>query len=231
MFDTYMAEYFQIPVKNVFEVEEKVHYAWRIEYTHLTSAMNFHVPFYAVGCVDSKRLKGKYCVVMIRNICDTLASAYFQARYRDFAFSGTPSEFIRSHKFGALKIISFYNMLWKIRDLFERFDYFSYEDLRGDTEKTFRWFLKIAQIGVDDSIVGHVLEQSTFENMARLGMSSDYRLTWLSPVDPREENSRKMRNGGSSGEELFNSSDLKYICGAMDIALCKEDVPFFNGIR
>ncbi|MFQ5645128.1 MAG: sulfotransferase domain-containing protein, partial [Thiogranum sp.] len=59
---------------------------------------------------NKRRYAKKRVVFLVRNIKDVLVSYYFHSTKRTGDFSGDISAFVRSERFGARKVITFYNI-------------------------------------------------------------------------------------------------------------------------
>jgi hypothetical protein len=82
----------------------------KLSFTHDESAMRA-LKSYKTYTANREQYAQHSVILLARDIKDTLVSAYFQASRRISVFNGSISEFIRDEKFGAKKIISFYQ-LW-----------------------------------------------------------------------------------------------------------------------
>lgn len=212
MVDAYLADLHGIPVTNVFQVERLVDPRWRIEWTHLTAQMTYLVPFDKIRELDLRQIDGRSCVFLAREPLPTLASAYYQARYRLGIFSGTPSEFVRSPLFGVRKLVAFYEMMVALRDRFGPVTAIVYEDLREDAAAGLRAVLETLGAEIDEDRVARAVEEGRFENLKRLARTPEYENTLLSPSDPANPDSDKVRRGDADAwRELFGAEDLDYM--------------------
>jgi hypothetical protein len=217
MVDSYLAELHRISVTNVFEVERRLDRRWRIEWTHLTAQMTYLLPFDELDTLDFQELEGRPCVFLARDVCATLASAYYQASYRIHVFSGSPSEFIRSPLFGARKLVAFYNLVAELRDRFASFTVLTYESLRQDAAAGLRSVLEILGAEIDAELVERAVETGRFENLRALARTPEYANTHLSPTDRDNPDSDKVRRGDANAwRELFAEEDLRYIAQVIE---------------
>lgn len=212
MVDSYLADLHAIPVTNVFQVERLVDPRWRIEWTHLTAQMTYLLRFDQVRDLDLSQLEGRSCVLLAREPLSTLASAYYQARYRLQIFSGTPSEFVRSPLFGMRKLVAFYDLMVDLRDRCGFFTVITYEDLRHDAAAGLRAVLRGLGAEIDADRVEKAVAAGSFENLKRLARTPEYANTLLSPSDPDNPDSDKVRRGDPNAwRELFTNEDLRYM--------------------
>jgi hypothetical protein len=216
MVDSYLADLHGIPVPNVFEVERRIDPRWRIEWTHLTGQMTYLVPFDRLDGADVQGVDGRPCVFLARDVYATLASAYFQASHRLDVFSGSPSEFLRSPLFGIRKLVAFYNLMAELRNRLGSFTLLTYEGLRQDAAAGLRSVLEALGAEIDGERVERAVEDGRFENLKRLARTPEYANTLLSPSDPNNPDSDKVRRGDANAwRELFGDEDLRYIAQAV----------------
>lgn len=212
MVDHYLADLHGIPVLNVFQVERLVDPRWRIEWTHLTAQMTYLLRFDQIRDLDLSQIEGRSCIFLAREPLPTLASAYYQARDRLGIFSGTPSEFVRSPLFGVRKLVAFYELMVELRDRFHSLIPITYEDLRQDAASGLRSVLQTLGSEVDEDRVQRAVEEGRFENLRRLARTPEYENTLLSPSDPNNPDSDKVRRGDPNAwRELFGVEDLRYM--------------------
>jgi hypothetical protein len=217
MVDSYLADLHGISVPNVFEVERRVDPRWRIEWTHLTGQMTYLVPFDRLDGADVQGVDGRPCVFLTRDVHATLASAYSQASYRIHVFSGSPSEFVRSPLFGIRKLVAFYNLVADLRDRFGSFAVLTYQSLRQDAAAGLRSVLEVLGAEIDEERVERVVEMGRFESLRRLARTPEYANTHLSPSDPANPDSDKVRRGDDNAwRELFGEDDLCYIAQVVE---------------
>jgi hypothetical protein len=212
MVDHYLADLHGIPVSNVFQVERLVDARWRIEWTHLTAQMTYLLRFDQMRELDVSQLEGRSCVLLAREPLPTLASAFFQASYRINVFSGTPSEFIRSPLFGVRKLVAFYNLMADLRESLGSFTLVTHEGFRQDPAAGLRMVLGALGSEIDEDRVEKAVAAGNFENLKRLARTPEYANTLLSPSDPNNPDSDKVRRGDpNSWRELFGEEDVRYI--------------------
>lgn len=218
MIDCYVTQRYGRTVKRVFDIEQDpvLSRKHRITYTHFVVGR----PYYDVGCFKERAtlVPSSHAVLLTRNIYATLASAYCHARYRTKQFTGSPIQYLRDPRRGALKLIMFYNLWLELRAEFLSSAVFSYEALTRDTKGVFRRILASLGIGADDDgLLDRVVTQASFKRLQELSLSEDYRDTPLAPGDVHDQRSWKVREGKAGGfREMFSPDDIAYIARLID---------------
>lgn len=222
MIDSYLVKQFQRKVPQVFLIETDAQVIRRhhVIYSHFTGAMLFGRPYYDMARFDERMtlVPRSHGILLTRNLYATLASAYFHARYRINRFTGTPSDFLRDPRYGAIKIITFYNLWLELKNEFRSTRVFSYESLRKDTKGTLVPILDSCGITpVDEQIVDRVVAESSLERMQQVALSDAYRGTVLAPIDAESQDTWKVRRGTEKGHRsLFSEADLLYVAQLVD---------------
>jgi hypothetical protein len=174
---------------------------------------------------DKKRYRSKKVVFLARDVRDALTSSYFHATKRIHVFTGTPSEFVRADKLGAGKIITFYNIWAKARNVPHEFMLVRYEDLKQDTTGGLRRVLEFLGITPTAEELQAALEVSSVDNMRKLERANAINHPALRPGDVADINSYKVRRGVVGGHaELFNAEDIAFMNGMIE----RELDPFFG---
>lgn len=225
MLNTYLCRLRGLDTANVFEVEETSAADYPCKWIHLSAVMLAKMPYYAMGRMDGKAMVGSTCVLLTRQFHATLASAYHQAVNRIEVFSGNPSDFLRDPRFGAIKLVTFYNLWHHLEPHMARSAVISYDRMLEDPQPEFRRVLETFDLPIDENLVRQAVEASSFQNMKRLGTTPAYAGTVLAPKDAADPDSAKVRVGGDSGcRRLFTEDDLAYIDRvAEDILVGRED--------
>ena len=214
-----VCQHHNLTPRNVFEIE-KGHTAYPFEWTHLTAAMVMQLPYWSMGCFDAKQLAGLRAFLLVREPRATLASAYFQATNRIRVFQGTPSEFVRSEKYGAIKLATFFNLWNNVRHLFADTLVLNYQDMLDEPEPALHALLNFLDMPMDNATVNAAIDAASFENMKKLSVTPEYAGTVIAPTDPNNPDSAKVRSGKKTGyRDLFSDQDIQYIDTVMD-AVC-----------
>ena len=207
--------------RNVFEIE-KQRSDYPFEWTHLTAAMVMKLPYWSMGQFDPKQLAGLRAFLLVREPCATLASAYFQATNRIRVFNGTPSEFVRSHRYGAMKLATFFNLWNEIQPAFGSTLVAQYEDALARPQSVIESLLSFLDLPMTESTVQAAIDAASFENMKRLSVTPEYAGTVIAPTDPNNPDSAKVRAGKKTGyRDLFSDDDIAYI-KTMMAGLCVQ---------
>jgi hypothetical protein len=226
MVDSYLCRVFDLDCPNVFDAEKRLKPTHPIEWTHLTGAMIGRLPYWAMGPwrLDEAATRVPW-LVLTRNFRATLASAYFQARDRIKVFEGSPREFVRDPRYGAIKLVSFYNLFEELRPKLADCRVFSYEAMLEDPRPHFERVVAALGMRVDADLIDEVIEQASFENMKRLSVTPEYAGSVLAPTDPNNPVTFKVRSGGRDKKQLFSAEDIVYIERVIDDLFQHKDKP------
>ncbi|MDY7109420.1 MAG: sulfotransferase domain-containing protein [Planctomycetota bacterium] len=232
MLNSYLCRRRGLEPVNVFRIEEATDGSYPFQWTHLTAAMLMKLPYWSMGCFDRRPLAGASCVLLVRDFYATLASAWHQAVHRIRVFQGTPGEFLRSPRYGVIKLVTFYNLWTELAPSLGRREIISYDAMLDDPVDPLRRILAAFDIPGDDALVEDVVAEASFENMKRLGATPAYAGTVLAPADPNNPDSAKVRVGGKSKyDQLFSEADLAYIDRVVDDLLVERNAPHFAACR
>lgn len=217
MLDSYLSKLHGINVENVFQVEQLMPAAGGVEWTHLSSAMIYKLPYFQMGQLDLEKIKGQATVLLLRNVYATMASAYYHVHDRLQLFIGSSSAFLRSPVYGVIKWVSFVNLFYELRAFLGPIQVIYYEAFKEDTSRQFERLLRILGYEVVPSFLQEVLTEASFDNMKELGLSPAYSNTPLAPGDPTNPATFKVRSGTNHGfRSLFSQEDLTYIGRVVD---------------
>jgi hypothetical protein len=157
--------------------------------------------------------KGKPVIIILRDIRDTLTSAYFHAHYRQKVFSGSIADFIRQPETGADKILSAWQRWERSLKDTSRFLILNYEQMHADTigtmESTFK-FMGIQDINND--LLRQAIEFSQADNLRELERKNFFKSGRLRSEDSAPKEGMKVRSA-KIGDHLNHLSpeDLAYI--------------------
>ncbi len=229
MVDSYLCKAFDLNCPNVFDAEKQLKQTHPVEWTHLTGAMIGKLPYWAIGPWQfDDATRSVPWLVLTRNFQATLASAYFQARDRIKVFAGTPSEFVRDPRYGAVKIVSFYNQLQELRPMLNHCHMFSYEQFTHEPKAELGRMIQALSLKVDDTLIDQVVEAASFENMKRLSVAPEYAGSVIAPTDPTRPETFKVRSAGRDKKTLFNDDDIAYIDKIVDLLFLHKDHPDYQ---
>jgi Sulfotransferase domain len=163
------------------------------------------------------RYNGKNIILLIRDPRDVMVSYYFQQTKRDKNFQGNISDFIRSDKFGIVKLLRF-NSLWlDNQKYFNKFLILSYEKAYSDTFDSLRQTLEFMDVkDLSSSAIESAVKFSEFKNMKKLEESSYFSgyvgSQQMIPRKFEDNDSFKTRKGKIGGYvDHLNSNDIEYI--------------------
>jgi hypothetical protein len=166
---------------------------------------------------SKRRYRSKTIVLVIRNVKDTLVSSYFQATKRVNVFDGSLSEFIRDDRFGAKKILTFYNLWHASQSVPRAFHLVRYEDLHRDPRAGLRQALDV--VGADvagESILDRAIEYASFDRMKEMERGKTFDNPVLRASDQQDEDSFKVRRGVVRGYvDYLSEEDVRYIDGVI----------------
>jgi hypothetical protein len=162
---------------------------------------------------DKSRYQDKRIILLVRDIRDTLVSAYFHATRRDQLFKGSLSQFIRSQYFGARKILTFYRH-WCInqttpRDMLTLY----YEDMHDHPAAVLTRVLHFIGITeVDPDITDRAVEYASFDHMQQMEKDRRFNYGLLQPGNSDDPQSFKVRQGRVGGyTDHLSPRDIDYI--------------------
>ena len=232
MVNSYWCRLHGLSVTNVFEAEKHATAPCRVEWTHLSAAMLMRRHYWEMGPFDLGPARSWPWLLLVRNFYATMASAYHQARDRIRVFDGPPGAFLRSPRYGVVKLVTFYNLWEQLKTQVPNHQVLCYEQLVADPVSALRRIVEAMGLPLRGDLVQGVAAEASFENMKRLSTTADYAGTVLAPKDPADPNTYKVRKGGGGGfDQLFNDEDLAYIDGIVDALLVKADAEEYQACR
>jgi hypothetical protein len=203
----------------------------RARFTHDHASIKRGLPYGQLP-TDKSKYRGKTVIFLTRNIKDVLVSSYFQATLREATdglgmYAGSIAEFIRSERFGARKIATFYNIWHANRELPGQFLEVSYEDMHLDPAAVLSAALDaIGLAGVDAASLQRAVEFARFDHLKQLESQQYFNNPILSAVRPAKQDSFKLRRGLVGGYGAYlTGEDIQYIDGVIEAMGC----PFGQG--
>jgi len=168
----------------------------------------------------------KKVVFIVRDIKDTLVSSYFQATRRTNAFRGSISDFVRDETFGVRKIVTFYNIWHRNRNVPRDFLLLRYEDIHRDaTGALTRALAFIGAEPVEEAIARQAVAFAGFSNMKKMETGGTFSDPRMRPADARDAESYKVRRGVVGGyREYLSEDDICYI----DRVIAQTGCPFIQ---
>ncbi len=181
-------------------------------FTHDKSSLMEAIPYSHLS-FNRKKYQGKKVVFLVRDIRDVLVSNYFQATQRNKIYQGTISQFIRDEKWGAKKVIAFYNLWHRNKNIPLDFLVVRYEDIHQDPFSQLKKILTFCGIrGIDKGIIKKSVLFASFDKMRKKEKEGSFNESILKPGKANSEESFKTRKGKVGGyKDYLSDSDIVYI--------------------
>ncbi len=188
----------------------------RTHFSHDFSSLKAGFPYNRLPSDKSEYADSKV-IFITRNIKDVLVSSYFQATKRIGKFQGDISEFIRSERYGARKIVAFYNLWHANQNVPQAFMRLRYEEMHADPEAVLKQVLQFMELqNFDDDLVRAAVEFSRFENMKKLEAKGFFQDDKMQPGQKSDAESFKVRKGVVGGyREYLSAADIAYVNGVV----------------
>lgn len=157
----------------------------------------------------------KPVIVIIRDIRDTLTSAYFHARFRQKVFSGTIGEFVRQPETGADKILTAWKKWERALDHASGSRVVRYEDMHLDTIGTMTRSMEFMGVGnIDRNLLERAIEFSKADNLRELERKNYFKSGRLRSDESAPDQALKVRSA-IIGDHLnhLHQEDLDFIAG------------------
>lgn len=182
-------------------------------FTHAGSEMHRETGLSDAGFDDPDRWRGRKVAFIARDIRDTLVSAYFQATRRICVFEGPISEFIRSERYGAKRIVNFYAAWNRNAQVLKEFLALQYEQLHADPQRVLRRVLGfMGESSIDDRLLQASVEYCSFDNLRRAEREDRFGTGILRPRSADDPESYKLREGRIGGHvRHLTPADVRYI--------------------
>jgi len=181
-------------------------------FTHDYSEILTALPYHRLPTTKTEYARSRI-IFVVRDVKDVLVSSYFQATRRTHRFKGSVSEFIRSDRFGARKIVTFYNIWHQNRHIPEEFVLIRYEDMHRDpAEALARALRAIGVAQIDGATLRDAVAFGSFEHMKEMEISGFFNDPRMRPGDANDEESFKVRKGLVGGHTAYlEEDDIRYI--------------------
>jgi len=163
--------------------------------------------------------KNKYkqvkVIFLVREPRDVIVSGFFHSSKRIKVYSDTISKFIRDHRYGMEKILTFYNIWNKNKSKPAGFHLVRYEDLKKDAFNELKNIITFLGIdGIEDAAIKESVEFASFDNMQKLEKEGFFKEKYgrgLTPGDKNDIESYKVRKGKIGGySEYLSQNDMHY---------------------
>jgi hypothetical protein len=183
-----------------------------LAYTHNASSFTEKLPPRSKAVASPLEWQGKNVLLLTRDNRDVLVSSYFHSRFRDKAFDGSISEFIRNPFVGIVKILTAFNRWHENRHLASNFEVVSYEEIKAEPAAALAKGLSFVGIAQPDrKIVEETVKFADFGNLQKMEQSDYFQSEEMrnNSNDPR---GRKIRSGKVGGfREHLSDEDLAFI--------------------
>jgi len=163
-----------------------------------------------------KYLANKKVLLMVRDPRDVVVSLFYHMKYRNKAFDGNLSNFLR-YKGGIESIITYYNLFIDKQDQFKDLYILRYEDLRNNTfQKMLEVLHFFGENDIDSQSLNLAIEYSKFDAMQQREANQEKADNPISeplkPADLKDNRSFKTRSGkvGAYRNEL-SLEDINYV--------------------
>ncbi len=198
----------------------------RTQFTHDGSEMRLGLRYTELEA-DKSAYRDKKVVLLVRDVKDTLTSAYFQATRRLGVFQGPISEFIRSDVYGSRKLLTFYQQWFQARETPKELLVIRYEQIHEDALSILRFVIEfIGFVAVPQEILESAVAFSGFRNLRQMEAQNHFRSSVLAPGDPADPQSFKLRQGKlGSYREHFSDSDISYVDSEIARFGCAFTIP------
>lgn len=163
--------------------------------------------------ISKRAYRNKKVILLVRNVKDILVSNYFQATKRRRRYTGTISDFIRDERYGARKVVTFYNG-WLMECHVPRdFLLLRYEDMHEDPHRVLAEALEfVGMTEVDEHVLRNAVEYSAFSRMKEMEKSSRWDSDAMRPRSDVDAESFKVRRGIVGGHrDYLSEEDEKYV--------------------
>ncbi len=185
-------------------------------FTHDLSSMKDRYEHYRLP-TDKSKYAEKKVILLTRDIEDILVSCYFHATRRtkrkDKLYSGTLSDLIRSDRYGARKVISFYNIWHGQREVPKEFMLIRYEDMHEKTDEVLAQVLHfLGAKNIERHIIETAVQFASFNSMKKKERAGFFKHHSMKPRNTNDPESYKVRKGVVGGYKSYLSQeDIKYI--------------------
>ncbi len=188
----------------------------RAHFSHDFSSLKAGFPYNRLPSDKSEYADSKV-IFITRNVKDALVSSYFQATKRIGKFQGSISEFIRSERYGARKIVAFYNLWHANQNVPQAFLRLRYEEMHAGPEAALKKVLQFMELqNFDDALAREAVEFARFENMKKLEAQGFFRDNKMQPGQKGDAESFKVRKGKVGGyREYLGAADIAYVDGVI----------------
>ncbi len=175
---------------------------------------------------DKSEYENKHVVFLRRDPRDVVVSCFFQASRRRDLFSGDLSDFLRDPHYGIDKILRYYNVWYRAREVPTSFALISYEALHARPVASLRIALDAMGCGpLPDVVLEKSVSFGQFENMRRMESEGRFESSRMTPGHAGDPESFKVRKGEVGGHrDYLSEADQAYV----DARLAQVECPLLD---
>jgi hypothetical protein len=203
----------------------------KIEFTHdiwgRLVVLNWKYRILGKETIPARESRTKPILLLVRDPRDVIVSFYYQIAKRSGAYRGDLSATIRHPRFGINAMVDVMNAWMAEWSQRSGFKFVRYEDCMRNTEAVFREVLAFMGVSeIDEAILRHGLQFSSFENMKRMESARQFKNKILSAANVDDPDSYKVRRGIVGGyRDCVAADDIRYL----DHAVSRLDERFGYG--
>lgn len=185
-----------------------------LNYSHDGSSPYENSLHYSEMEEDKSKYKNNRIIFLIREPKDVTVSLYFQMTKRADKKYKNIHSFFRNEKYGIKRVLKFYQIWEKNKNVPKDFLLITYEDLHKNTLKELKRVIDFLDVKVSDKKLKSVIKFADFNNMKRLEKQGFFKKEYgsiLTPKNKKDKDSYKVRKGKIKGYiDYLNKKDLKY---------------------
>lgn len=150
-------------------------------FTHGQAGFADLIPWQALR-PEGRIFAGRRVLLLVRDLRDTMVSAYFWANRRLGIFDGTMSAFLRDGSLGAEKFLAYYRGWYETRQAPRELLVVRYERLHRDAAGTLAAVLRfLGEAQPDPAAIEAAVQYATFSNLRRIEQEGTISLTDHNP--------------------------------------------------
>jgi len=186
----------------------------------------FNYPYYAMPLEHLKTLTTDCCLLLVRNVYETLNSSYYEVVYRQpqIGFNGSLEAFVRDPRFGPVKLATFFNV-WtnEVVPRSNRAESMTYADLRADTIGGFAQILEWFSIPLEMNHVEAAVESGRFDKMLAASLDERCETPRLRPRDRHDARTFKIRRADpAEAATAFTPETRRFVQQTMESVLVPQ---------
>ena len=170
--------------------------------------------------IPNKILDGKKIIVLYRDPRDTAVSLFHHKTKRSKKrYDKDISSFIRDKTHGIQSIVNVMNKWSKQFSDHKNCLWISYENMKTDTQGALTQIVEfITRCSANRDGISSAVQFGDFKNMKKMEASGSFNTNILSPTNPDDQNSYKVRKGKIGGyKEELSDADIKFVNRAISI--------------